>query len=210
MSKALTKVFFLLSMFLLNQAALAADSSITTKLTEALRENNVEMVLSLINDAKELSYQGEIIPFMYSLWEGEKLPTDISPTLIKKDIIRINIADLLVQAAKNGLVKINEKEFQVFAQKVLSSGDAEVISSALFVLAHIDDPNDVNRIEPFVLSKSEYLFRSATLSLAMMCNNAAEKSLEGLERKVSDSRREHLIETREKFKLMKQKGLNCH
>ena len=210
MKKALIKVFFLLAIVMLNQNALATDRSITSKLTDALRGSNTEEILSLINDAKGLSYQEEIIPFMYGLWKGEELPVGISPVLIKKDIIRINIADFLVQAAKNGLVEIDEKELQLFAQKVLSSGDTEAISSALFVLAHIDDPNDVNRIEIFIFYKSDFLFRSATLSLAMMCNKLAEKSLEKLERKVSDSRREYLIESREKFRSMKQKGFNCH
>lgn len=210
MKKAFIKMFVLLSMGMLSQHALAVDSSITGKLTVALSENNVEEVLSLINDAKEHSYQGEMIPFMYSLWKGEGLPTGTSLVLIKKDVVRINIADFLVQAYKNGLVEINEREFQTFAQKVLSSNDATAISSALLVLAHIDDPNDIKRIELFVLSKSDYLFRSAALSLAMMCNELAGKSLARLQNKVSDPRREYLVETREKFRSMKQKGHYCH
>lgn len=210
MKKLSIKASMLLSIVLLGQYAVAFGASVVEKLTDALRGGDVEKVLSLINDAKELSYQGEAIQLMQSLWAGKGLPSGVSSSLIKKDIIRINAADYLVQAHNNGLLEVNKGEFQTFARKLLSSDDAEAVSASLFVLAHIDDPEDVKLIEPLVLSKSEYLFRSATLALAMMCNESADKALKELEEKVSESRRGYLVDTREKFLSMKEKGLYCH
>jgi hypothetical protein len=78
------------------------------------------------------------------------------------------------------------------------------------VLAHIDDPQDVEAIGRFSSSKSQYLFRSAVLSLAMMCNDAANSKLIALEK---DNRlsgqRDYISETRKKFSAMKAKGYMC-
>jgi len=70
----------------------------------------------LINDAKELAYQGEAIRYFQVLWTGENLPGGISSIIVGKDIIKINIADYLMQAYKNGLVDIDKDEFQKFAR----------------------------------------------------------------------------------------------
>jgi len=199
----------MLSIVIQIQFSIASELNIIGKLTDALKGNDTEKVLSSINEAKELGYQGETIQLLYSIWTGEGQPTGISAALVNKDIVRINVADYLVQAHKNELLELSLDEFQSFSRKVLSGDDVEVISSALFVLAHIDDKEDVKLIEPFIHSKSDYLFRSASLSLAMMCNAMSEKTLISLSEKLDVSRRAYLKDTREKFLSMKEKSFYC-
>lgn len=203
------QVFMLVGIVAVFQNGVAGGSAETTKVIDALGGNDVNRVLSAINNAKELPYQGEMIQLMQALWNSEGLKDDISIDMIQKDVVRINVADFLVQANKNGLVELDTNQFQAYARKVLKSTDTEAVSSALFVLANIDDPEDVELIKPFVLSKSDYLFRSAALSLAMMCNDASDEALTGLSQKLKGSKRDYLRDTREKFLSMKEKGHYC-
>ncbi len=212
MLKAAKNIFQLVAltaMAIVFQNGIAGGSSETMRLTDALSGNNVNQVLSEINNAKELHYQGEMIQLMKAVWSGENLDKGISTDMVKKDIIKINVADFLVQAHNNGLIDIDTDQFRVYAKKVLNSADTEAVSSALFVLANIDNPEDVKLIKPFILSKSDYLFRSATLALAMMCNDKSDEALADLAENVKGAKRDYLRDTREKFLSMKKKEYHC-
>jgi len=133
-AKKLFQLIALTAMVTVFQNGIAGGSSETTKLIDALSGNNVNQVLSEINNAKELHYQGEMIQLMKAVWSGENLDKGISTDMVKKDIIKINVADFLVQAHNNGLIDIDTDQFRVYAKKVLNSADTEAVSSALFVL----------------------------------------------------------------------------
>lgn len=209
-AKKFSQLMVLTAMFAVFQNGIAGSSSETMKLIDVLSGNNVNRVLSAINDAKELQYQGEMIKLMKAVWSGENLDKNISVDMVKKDIVRINVADFLVQAHNNGLVDIDTNQFRAYAKKVLNGSDTEAMSSALFVLANLDNPEDVKLIKPFVLSKSDYLFRSATLALAMMCNDKSDEILVELAEKLKGAKRDYLRDTRKKFISMKKKGYHCH
>jgi len=202
-------VLTLVAIFIPAICVYSSTSFDLNKLTIALKNNNVDHVVTLLNDAKEFSNQEEIVQYINNLWVDKNAPPEVSNKLLHKSIIRINIADFLMQAYNNGNSTVHIQEIHKYAKLQLTSHKEEVVSMALFVLAQFNDENDLKLIEPFIFSKSDYLFRSAALSLAMMCNDKVDNRMEYLQKQLDSSRKHYLIETRKKFKKMKDNDGYC-
>lgn len=207
-SLALTSVVFVL-LAIHSQVSTGFESPLIKKLSAALEAQNTRAAVQIINEAKRVAYEEEVLSYMRNLWEGSETIT-LPKEVLEKPIIRINVADLLVQASHNRLLDINEVEFQRYARQLLNSDEIEVSSVAFFVLARIDDPNDVEVIEPFALMESQYLARSAIVAIAMMCNGSAKESLQRIETTLNTQEMQiHLRKTREQFDRLKKSGHLC-
>jgi|APMI01.1.fsa_nt_gi hypothetical protein len=208
---AFIKIFKSISLIILlslSPSLMAGSAPIVDDLVSAFNEGDTDKVLLLINKAKGLSYQGDdLISFIYHLWKDNDFPELRSNKLVKIDIVRINIADFLIQANKNGLKDINKEEIRNYAHNLLARDnfDVDVISQTLFVLANIDNPEDIKLMAPFFNSKNDYLFRSSTLALAMMCNSIAENKLIEIEKEEQvPDRHEYIVDIQKKFKILNE------
>jgi len=189
---------------------LYAKSSLREDIVNSINSGNVDKTISLINDAKELRYQGEMINFMESLWKKNKNSSIKNVKYLDKEIIRINIADFLVQAHTNGLVELDIKEFDNYAKNVLMGKDVQAKSNALFVLGNIGNPKDANLIKSFSESNSDYLFRSSILALAMMCNRESSTAIKEIKNNTKSSTRREFIESVQKqFKNYRRSDRDC-
>ena len=75
-------------------------------LTEYIISENIDQIVSSLNVVKRTAYQGEILPFIFDLWIGneQKYP-DLPWRIVKKDMIRVELADVLVDILGNNIVR---------------------------------------------------------------------------------------------------------
>jgi hypothetical protein len=79
-------------------------------LIEDLLSKNVDRIGKSMNNIKSQRYQGQILPLITDLWEQRKdKRPDLPWRLIGTDIIRVELADILMQAYNNGRVRTDPK-----------------------------------------------------------------------------------------------------
>lgn len=204
MKRNVVFLIFVCITFGVTTATYAATANVENLLA-AFESKNIDRVLSSLNDIKRSRYKGDILPLLDALWNKDKeAASQVPQEMLDYDIIRIQIADILVQAHNNGLIEAPVNDIHAFARKLLKSSDKEVVASTVFVLAQIDDQEDVNEIEGVALNNKGYLFRSSVIALSMMCNSAADRALKRIGEVTSDSEQTQFVrETRIKFSNLK-------
>lgn len=196
-------------LFLLYLPVSYAISAEEQKLIDAFNSNSVEQIIAEINNAKKYRYKGDLNELLINMWYSKNDNT-VSSKMMQKDIVRVNVADYLIQAYNNQLIDIDISGMHDYVKSLLKKKDPEVLSVALLVIGKIDDPQDVDLLEPFLLSDSMYLFRSATIALAMMCNKKAVDKVSNVLSKLTDhEKKEFMIQTVDEFNNMKQLGGIC-
>lgn len=155
-------------------------------LSQDLRSKNIDQIFITLNDVKGMMYQGQILPFIQDLWDirKDKHP-DLPWQVIQSDIVRVEIADVLIQARDNGRINLDLTPLHNYVAHLINSSDVQVALSAISTLATIDDPIDAKAITA-IAKKQDRLFRSCVSSLARMCNTAAERGLDELEQVVTN------------------------
>ncbi|MHB8474183.1 MAG: hypothetical protein ACYDC8_15305 [Gammaproteobacteria bacterium] len=207
-----SKLSYLIFIFALFLAELSyAGAKNDENIRQALASKNLDQLITVLNEIKSSVYQGDVLPLIQTLWKRDKVAEpNIHWDMVEYDIVRINLADILVQARNNGLIDTEIDDLHKYAVSMLDSKDSAVVSSAVMVLAQIDDKNDVSKIKKIALSRPGYLFRSSILSLSMMCNSDAALALEAIERNLTKSdEKTFLLETRAKFAKHKDAGTYC-
>jgi hypothetical protein len=104
-----TYVVVVLAVTLLTTVGLASSEVFVTmqSLTTDLESRDIDRIDKSLNDIKTMSYKGEILPFVADLWGQRKakhsgLPWDV----IETELVRVELADILLQAVKNGRTKL--------------------------------------------------------------------------------------------------------
>lgn len=116
------------------------------------------------------------------------------------DLGRMAIRNTVLQGHRNGIVKIDLSQYYIDAESVLTDGTEAAKVEAISVLAMRDDDRSASLLSEFIDEpESDRLFKSAVVSLAMMCADSAEASLERAvsDGRLSDSQRKFVNETRE-------------
>lgn len=178
-------------LFLLNSATsfgMNDDYVSIDKLTKELNTRNVDRIIKTLNMVKRMSYQGKILPFIRDLWEErkDKYP-DLPWNIINEDVIKVELANILLQAAANGKIEINTEKLHKYVLGLIDSEDTDVARSAILTLSIIDDVRDVDKIFSIAKQQKKGTFRASVLTLANMCNSAANTALEQLEKYVDNS-----------------------
>jgi len=173
-----------------------------------LKTRNIDEIIDVMNKIKMLRYQGHVLPYLDSLWHGktDELPNE-SWDVIKLDIVRLEIADILLQADNNGDYKADRKEIHKFVRNLLNRRkDSGLIRRALLVLSHFDCEDDVDFIVSIALNEDRRTFRAAIIALADMCNEKAKKALVSLSNKLKrEDYREYVrIKSKELHELQKK------
>lgn len=154
-----------------------------------LRTRDIDRIVKTLNDVKRMGYEGQILPFLVDLWSNQKAKYSELPwEIINSDIVRVDIANVLLQAQRNGRIQINDDELYEFLAKLLGSSDLQVAQNAILTLSLIDEPRSVEKILSAANRKNKWTFRSSFVALTSMCHPAAEKALDQLEVLVKDDR----------------------
>ncbi len=156
------------------------------ELTDVLKTRDIDHILKTLNAVKRMAYQGEILPFVHDLWEGrkDKYP-DLPWATINADIVRVNLADILLQAAANGKITVDKEKIHRYVSGLVNSKDSDVAVTAILALSPIDDEKDVGAILAVARQQKPATFRASVVALSQMCNPAAARALDQLEASVT-------------------------
>lgn len=179
-----------LEMFVLVTACQAVEVGKADTLLAAISAQNLDGTVATLNEIKRSRYRGDVLPMVKALWNNErdKYP-NIPWPFVNLDIVRVNLADILLQADRNKEIEIDKRAIHTYVRKVaFDSTDMQAKAAALLALGVVDDPQDVAALQLVALAQRDPAATSAILALGMMCNNEAGTSLEGLPAKLKNER----------------------
>ena len=209
----LTLLLLSLLLSLSSATAFGSNDDFVTvyELTKELNTRNIDRIVKALNTVKRMSYQGKILPFIRDLWDGreDKYP-DLPWKTVNVDIVRVEIANILLQAAVNGKIEIDTEKLHKFVSSLIDSADVEVSRIAILTVSLIDDERDVGKIFSIAKQQKKRTFRASVLALAKMCNSAASVALDQLEKHVENSESKSFIaETRDSMEAFKKRTRWC-
>lgn len=190
-----------LFLILLSTVVWASNGAFVTvqSLTADLESRNIDQIDKSLNDIKTMSYKGEILPFVVDLWEKRKdkhprLPWDVIDT----KIVRLELADILLQAVKNRRLKLDSQPMHRFVSGLVDSDDPDLARKAIGTLAILDDEADVDRVHQVAKGKDPATFRIAVLTLTQMCNQKAASAIAELEVSIAEPQLNSYIKQRKR------------
>ena len=186
-----------------------SDFSRAENVAAVLRNGTTPEVVRILNEVKRVGYRGDVLPLIANLWSGKS--NDLPKSATEPDIVRIQLADILAQAYRNGFLTSLDSGIHPYARKLIASDDPQLVSSAVQVLAIIDDPTDVPLLERIASKEVRPTFRATVAALAEMCSPQADEALlrlgsSGLQ---SENKR-FLDETRQSIGALRRTAGVCH
>lgn len=164
------------------RSSVPIDSLIT-----AINSGNIDRILKETNRIKSLHYKGAALDAVYALWREDKTRfPDLRWDIAKLAIVRVEIANILLQAWKNGVFSLTEDDraqMQTFLHHVINNAarDFFLVGNAISTLALLNDREDVELILEIVARhRSSIIFRQAALALITMCLDEAQQALKKL------------------------------
>jgi len=110
------------------------------------------------------------------------------------------LADILIQSAVNGLVKIDGDEIYKFVEEQAKINDPFLSVNAVSILGWFDNERAVKTILSIAKKRDRRSFLMSVIALAGMCNQAASKALDELEVFVKEFNvRQKIQKTRKTF-----------
>jgi len=148
------------------------DESITPReFIAALQTSNLDKIIVAANRIKRTAYQGELLPLLRRLWNAdvEGLPP-LDRNLIASKRLRIELADILIQADRNGSKDPQVAEYVRYARELVNDEDVDVARQAILVLGNLQDPSDMQRLKSSILLEDKATFRAAVNSFERICS----------------------------------------
>ena len=200
----LSRIAFVLGLAMLGSTGSASASAEgryyveVADLKRYINMGDIDRLTEVFNYVKRMHYQGEILPFIRDLWdEREDKHPNMRWEVARKPIVKVELADILVQAERNGLIAIDKERVRQFLTTYLSAEDVQVVRRAILVLGPIDDERDVPAILAIAKQEREATFRVSAIVLSKMCNKSAAAALDELEPQLKrDDFRAYLKEIR--------------
>ena len=171
-----------------------------------LRTQNIDRIIKTLNVVKRMTYQGQVLPFLMDLWtnQKDKYP-ELQWEIINSDIVKIDTANILLQAERNGRMQVDKSGIYEFAARLIDSSDVQVAQNAILTLALIDEPRVVDKILSAAKRQNKWTFRASVLALNSMCHQSAEKALDQLETLAKDAELKAEIQ-KDRHKMMDYKA----
>ena len=181
-------------------------------LSEVINSKDIDKVTDTLNEIKKMNYQGEILPFVKDLWHLKKNKhPDLAWNIVTKDIVRVEIANILLQAERNGLIDINKENLHNYILGLLSSNDVYVVQKSIFTLSTFDYNSDVDDILSIAKKRNKITFRAAVITLSKMCNSKSDRALDKLFKLVrEDNLKQYIVNTRKRMKNFKERSNWCN
>ncbi|MDH5667910.1 MAG: hypothetical protein OEY86_07865 [Nitrospira sp.] len=203
MEKAAMRIVYMATaVIVLATAAWASSGTFVTvqSLIADLESRNIRRIDRSLNDIKTMPFKGQILPFVADLWEQRKdkhpgLPWDV----IDSEVVRVELADILLQSWKNKLVKLDPEPMHRYLLGLITRQDPDVARIAIVALSAVDDEADVEGIHQVAKQKEPATFRVAIISLSRMCNQKAAKAIAELEESIAEPQFKSFIVKRKQF-----------
>jgi len=161
---------------ILNAAVTQNEKAVNrAELIATLESKNFDSTVAMMNRVKMTHYQGDLIPLLMNLWDGNFAETpQVDKAFVGHPRIRLEVADVLLQASRNGSgFNLNPNDYVEYARKHATSEDAGVMQQAILVLDIANDPKDLPLLEKLIAEEKTSTYR--VLSIAYTNNCAVTK-----------------------------------
>lgn len=166
------------------------------KLTKVLNSENKDWILETLNTVKGMRYQGDILVFLKDLWDGERAKhPNLSWKTVNSPIVRIEIANVLLQARRNRRIEIDKTPIQKYLRERTFNSDRQVKMNAVLALGILGDVRDIPRMVELAGTEEMGVFRASVLALASICGEEAQNALDKLAVTVREQSSRYYIET---------------
>lgn len=156
-------------------------------LRSAINSRDLDRIIEELNDVKRMRYKGEILPYVKALWdEREDVDRSLDWGVVTLPIVKLDLANILIQAIRNGMVDLEMGEFHAFVRDHVTSEDRAVARNALLTLSIVNDPADVPVLLSAAREQNPGTFGAAVVALSGMCGQAASAALDSLEEVFAD------------------------
>jgi hypothetical protein len=148
-----------------------ADSAVSRdELVATLLTQDFDRTILMMNRVKGMRYQGDVLPLLAEAWELKltNLP-QVNRAFVAHPRIRIELADVLLQASRNGAAGLQPEEYISYARQNAISNDREVAMQAILVLGVGRDRADLPLLTTILESESESTFQAAAISFVQNC-----------------------------------------
>lgn len=212
-AKALLSLTF--SIYIVCLSALASssnsDNSSTWALETKLRSKDEDQIVATLNDLKKERLDKETLDFLVSIWKRRvnEHPA-ISWGILETDTVMLEVVDLLAQAEANKQIRIAPEELREYVLLRLDRDDQDIVIKSILILPIFDNDEDAKKILSIARTAQSALFRASVISLSRMCNSTAERSLEEIEKVLTDGMsRDFLDDTVSSMMKFKQDSSLC-
>lgn len=224
------KIYFVFGVFLISVFSHVVGASNSANGSEQIRdkfsveaENLIKAVAELddrgfltkINGIKNSQYSVELVGVVKDFW-GQSVCeygfSDDEKDFLTDVEIRVELADLLVQASDNEVIALSEvelKEIRDFMLNELKKPAARYQQTVLSTLSFFDDSEVISEVGLIVKTKNSITFRSGLLSLALMCSSDASSELDKIKETLNDKELSFLFDAQQSLASYK-KGVCSH
>lgn len=155
-----------------------ANTMTVEELRRVLKTEDIDQVVKTLSEVGRSSNSKALFDFLVELYAGrESVYPNLNWGVIRAPKVRIEIAHILVQAAKYGRIQADVSEFRNYALDTLSNNDPFVVSRAILVLYHIRNSADISAIEKAAVEGSLPSLSVAVFALADWCQPEADAAL---------------------------------
>ncbi len=180
-------------------SATAAEDINVSGIKAAVNSGSTGQVVNALNKVKSMRYQDEVILLLQDLWSDRRVEhPDLNWDLVSRDVVRIEIANVLAQAAQNGRSDIDVDALRNFAITMLESDDPDARIAAIGTIRIFDMASDVPRLLDAGIQEDHSTYRAVVLALTGMCTPEAEAALDTLYASVESSSAKEIIQENRK------------
>ena len=159
------------------------------ELYEVFQSKDLGKIKNTLNDISSMRHQGKLLGFLLDVWNQKKTKyPELSWSTLNKDIIRLNITNILVQAKNNGFIEIDIKEMHKYVLSLVDVWDKELAGQAIRNLSLFRDQKDVPLLLSIAKRNERSTFRYSIMALSTMCIPSALEALEKLKKSFTDKK----------------------
>jgi hypothetical protein len=140
------------------------------ELVSTLATRDFDRTILVMNRVKGMRYQADVLPLLSEAWQLNlmNLPR-VDRAFLAHPRIRIELADVLLQASRNGAAALQPDEYISYARQNATSSDRDVAREAILVLGVAREPADLPLLTDILNSENEATFRAAAISFVQNC-----------------------------------------
>jgi hypothetical protein len=166
------------------------------ELIAVFEQGDTDAVVYALNEIKASPVNSEVIELVRCAFEKcDGLDPSWSNPTINDPLVRINMADVLVQAGRRGHAGIDEPALLQFVLVEINGSVEEVRQRCLMILSYIGGPENVARIVDVAHATDDLsTFRYAVIALKHINSGRAIKALKELLRESDERKRDHVAD----------------
>ncbi|WP_232831458.1 hypothetical protein [Peristeroidobacter agariperforans] len=180
------------------------------ELQKILQQRNASTLSESLNKVKKLGATRDGLQLLEQVWTGNQSQyPELSWEAISDPGVRLDLADILLQAAKNGDITQEPVDVHDFVRNILDTGSPKMVSQAAITLSTFDEDADVPALERIALQRDSRTFRSIIIALSRMCASAADEALNRIEQEATASDKEFIRDTKTRMTDFKRQPGAC-